>query len=454
MDNLSAISPIDGRYYSKTKDLSQYFSEQALIYHRLLVEIRYLQALSAEPQITELPPLSEATDDWLESLLAHFDSHGALRVKSIEKTTNHDLKAVEYYLSEKLQSGSQPLAQLKNFIHFACTSEDINNTAYALMVKNALNEVLIPVIESVNELIHKLAHQFADCPMLSRTHGQSASPTTMGKELANFSHRLQRLLKSIKACQIEAKFNGAVGNYNAHKQAYPEVNWPAFSKQFIEKLGLTFNPYTTQIETHDWIANLAHCFVRLNTVLTDLSRDIWHYISLGYFKLAVVGAEVGSSTMPHKVNPIDFENAEGNLGLANALFDYFAQKLPISRLQRDLSDSTVLRNLGVAFAYNLIALQSLNKGLNKLSINTPVLEHDLNENWPVLAEAIQTVMRRYQIDAPYEQLKDLTRGQAISKEVLVDFIQTLNIPENEKTTLLALTPSTYTGYAKKLALEV
>ena len=447
---LTAISPVDGRYGPKVSALRPIFSEFGLIHHRVQVEVRWLQALATDKAIEEVPSLSAAANSLLDTIVTDFNKDDAARVKDIESTTNHDVKAVEYFLKEKI-SGNAELEAISEFIHFACTSEDINNLAYALILKHGRDEILVPAISQTIEKLTALAKAHADEALLSRTHGQPASPSTMGKELANTVYRMQRQLAQINAVPILGKINGAVGNYNAHLCAYPEIDWPEFSRKFIESLGLTANPYTTQIEPHDYMAELFDAISRFNTVLIDLSRDIWGYISLGYFKQKVVAGEVGSSTMPHKVNPIDFENAEGNLGLASALFDHLSRKLPISRWQRDLSDSTVLRNLGVGFAHNLIALDSLSKGLNKLEINPTRLQEDLENNWEVLAEPIQTVMRRYGIEKPYEKLKELTRGQKIDALILKQFIESLDIPESAKRELESLTPARYIGNADEQA---
>lgn len=446
---LNAISPIDGRYLSKTRALSPYFSELALTYYRLMVEIRWLESLAANETITEIPKLTKESKQFLANLLTNFDEAEALRIKELEKQTNHDVKAIEYYLKEKFQP--QPaLYAIVGFIHFACTSEDINNLAYALMVKQAIAQVIQPALAEITGGITLLGKQHADVPMLARTHGQPATPTTMGKELVNFVARLKRPQQQLAEVLIPGKFNGAVGNYNAHVIAYPEVDWRKHCSSFVTSLGLSFNPYTTQIEPHDGLAEVAQIMVRINNILLDYTQDIWSYISLGYFKQKTVAGEVGSSTMPHKVNPIDFENAEGNLGLSNALFVHFANKLTQSRLQRDLSDSTVLRNVGVAFSYSLIAYHSIAKGNDKLQINKQALADDLNANWEVLAEAIQTVMRRYNLPDAYEQLKDLTRGQGIDSTSLKEFINTLSLPEQAKMQLINLTPHTYTGLATQL----
>ena len=446
---LNAISPIDGRYRNKTKTLSPYFSEFALTYYRLMVEIRWLESLALNEAIPEVAPLDKTSKDFLNALLANFDETQALQVKAFEQQTNHDVKAIEYYLKDKCQNNAQ-LESISGFIHFACTSEDINNLAYALMVKQAIAQVIQPALAEITGGITLLGKQHADVAMLAHTHGQPATPTTMGKELVNFAARLKRPQQQLAEVLIPGKFNGAVGNYNAHVIAYPEVDWRKHCSNFVTSLGLSFNPYTTQIEPHDGIAEVSQIMVRINNILLDYTQDIWSYISLGYFKQKTVANEVGSSTMPHKVNPIDFENAEGNLGLSNALFSHFANKLTQSRLQRDLSDSTVLRNLGVAFSYSLIAYSSLAKGNDKLQINHIALKNDLDANWEVLAEAIQTVMRRYNVPNAYEQLKDLTRGQGIDENSLKVFINTLAIPEHAKQKLITLTPGTYTGLATQL----
>jgi adenylosuccinate lyase len=453
VSTLRAISPADGRYADKVNGLRDIFSEYGLIRYRVLVEVRWLQFLADEPGVAELGPLSSVMKDVLNTIVDDFSPDDAERVKKIEATTNHDVKAVEYFIRERLGDGpeTQPL---KDFLHFSCTSEDINNLSYALMLRSARSEVLAPQMRELRNKLKGMAHDHADLAMLSRTHGQTASPTTLGKELANVAARLDRIEKQLAAVEILGKFNGAVGNYNAHAVTYPDIDWPALSHRFVESLGLQPNPYTTQIEPHDWTAEYCHVLVRYNTVLIDFSRDIWAYISLGYFKQRVAKDEVGSSTMPHKVNPIDFENAEGNLGMANALLSHFAEKLPISRWQRDLTDSTVQRNLGVAAAYLVIALQSLFKGVGKLQVNEAAIHADVSEAWEVLAEAVQTVMRRYGIPNPYEKLKALTRGQAVSKEVLLEFIGKLEIPDAEKERLLKLTPETYIGLAAQQARDI
>ncbi|MCG7965576.1 MAG: adenylosuccinate lyase [Candidatus Thiodiazotropha taylori] len=453
LSSLTAVSPIDGRYGSKTEDLRAIFSEFGLIRHRVKVEIRWLQALAGHNDILEIPTLSEHANNILNGIVDNFSEEDARRVKNIERTTNHDVKAVEYFLKEKI-AGNEELESISEFIHFACTSEDINNLSHALMLREGRGQVLLPYADEVIEGVKYLAQQLADQPILSRTHGQPASPSTMGKEMANVVYRLQRQREQIAAVQLMGKINGAVGNYNAHLAAYPEIDWQAFAKQFVESLGISWNPYTIQIEPHDYIAELFHALSRFNTILIDLCRDIWSYISVGYFKQKTVAGEVGSSTMPHKVNPIDFENAEGNLGIANALLGHLAEKLPISRWQRDLTDSTVLRNLGVGFAHTSIALQSLLKGLGKLEANGDAMLDDLNQNWEVLAEPIQTVMRRYGIEKPYEKLKELTRGQRITPEELQTFVDGLEIPEQAKESLKRLTPMSYIGNARDQAADI
>jgi len=446
LSSLTAISPIDGRYGSKTSTLRTAFSEFGLIKYRVMVEVRWLQQLASHPGIVEVPALSQAANNKLEQLLAEFDERQASRIKDIEKTTNHDVKAVEYFIKEYIADVPE-LNAISEFVHFACTSEDINNLSHALMLKEGRDQVLLPEVREVARQISSLAHQFADVPMLSRTHGQTASPTTVGKEMANVAYRLNRQIEQIAGIELLGKINGAVGNYNAHLSAYPDIDWAANAETFITGLGLNWNPYTTQIEPHDYIAELFDAIARLNTILIDFNRDIWGYISLGYFKQKTIAGEVGSSTMPHKVNPIDFENSEGNLGIANAVFGHLAQKLPISRWQRDLTDSTVLRNMGVGFGYSSIAYQSTLKGIGKLELNQQRLAEDLNNAWEVLAEPVQTVMRRYNIPEPYEKLKALTRGQAITKETIQAFIETLEIPASAKAELRQLTPASYIGNA-------
>ncbi|MCX7088292.1 MAG: adenylosuccinate lyase [Methylococcales bacterium] len=450
--SLTALSPIDGRYAEKVDALRAIFSEYGLIRFRVLVEVRWLQALAAHSGITEVPAFSATAQQVLNDLVDNFSEADALRVKAIEKTTNHDVKAVEYLLKEKI-AGQAELEKVSEFIHFACTSEDINNLSYALMLKEG-RTVIIEQITDCIAAIKKIAVDTAAQPMLSRTHGQSATPTTTGKEFANVVARMLRQKDQLESVEILGKINGAVGNYNAHCVAYPDIDWAEFAKNFVESLGLNLNPYTIQIEPHDYIAEYFHALARFNTVLLDFDRDIWSYISLGYFRQRTIAGEVGSSTMPHKVNPIDFENSEGNLGLANALLNFMAEKLPVSRWQRDLTDSTVLRNIGVGIAHTSIAIQATLKGLSKLQINTATIDADLDANWEVLAEPIQTVMRRYGVEKPYEKLKELTRGQRITQAQLQIFIQQLAIPETAKVSLLALTPHNYIGYAEQLASDI
>lgn len=446
LSSLTAISPVDGRYGSKTADLRPWVSEFGLIRARVEVEIRWLQRLADHDQIAEAPALSADANQILNDLVANFSEEDAQRIKEIERTTNHDVKAVEYFIKERIEGNSELLA-ITEFVHFACTSEDINNLSHALMLKGALDNVVLPTMKEVVEAIRQLAIANAEQPMLSRTHGQTASPTTLGKEMANVAARLQRQVKQVEAVELLGKINGAVGNYNAHLSAYPSIDWAENAKIFVESLGLTFNPYTTQIEPHDYIAELFDAIARYNTILIDFDRDVWGYISLGYFKQRTIAGEVGSSTMPHKVNPIDFENSEGNLGIANAIMQHLAAKLPISRWQRDLTDSTVLRNLGVGFGQSLIAYQASLKGISKLQTNAERLNADLENSWEVLAEPIQTVMRRYNIEKPYEKLKELTRGKAITKETLQEFVQTLDMPQEAKDELMQLTPHNYIGNA-------
>ena len=453
LSTLSAVSPVDGRYADKTAALRPIFSEYGLIRHRVQVEIAWLKSLAAEPKITEVPAFDTATLAVLDEINAGFSEADARRVKNIERTTNHDVKAVEYFLKERVEQHPQ-LAAASEFLHFACTSEDINNLSYALMLREARSQVLLPMLDGLIDQLRALAHAQADQPMLSRTHGQPASPTTLGKEIANVVYRLRAARNEVADVVLLGKINGAVGNYNAHLSAYPDVDWEAHARGFIEGLGLSMNPYTIQIEPHDYMASLFHALARFNTILIDLSRDIWGYISLGYFKQKVVAGEVGSSTMPHKVNPIDFENAEGNLGLANAVLTHLAEKLPISRWQRDLTDSTVLRNIGMGFAWSVIAYQALDKGIGKLEVDSTRLLADLDANWEVLAEPIQTVMRRYGVEKPYEKLKDLTRGQRIDQQRLEAFIDTLEIPETAKAELKRLTPANYLGNAAAQARRI
>lgn len=451
--NLTAISPLDGRYYNKLDDLRPYFSEFGLLHYRLIVEIRWLQLLAQTAEIKEVPSLSTAAQTHLEQLIQNFSVADAEKIKTIEAKTNHDVKALEYFLKESV-AGQKELENISEFIHFACTSEDINNLSYTLIIKDVREKILLPYFDKLINTLQKLALNTAEQPMLSRTHGQTASPTTVGKELANVVYRLQRQRTQLMQLELLGKINGAVGNFNAHLVAYPEINWPALAENFVKNLGLTWNPYTTQIEPHDFLAEFFHILMRFNTILIDLDRDIWGYISLGYFKQKLKEGEVGSSTMPHKINPIDFENSEGNLGIANALFDHMAAKLPISRWQRDLSDSTVLRNIGVALGHSLLAYQATLQGLSKLELNPTALDKDLAENWEVLAEAIQTVMRRYGIEQPYEKLKALTRGKRMDQASLLSFIDTLNLPEAIKNTLRQLTPGNYIGNATQQAKEI
>jgi adenylosuccinate lyase len=448
-----ALSPLDGRYAEKMGNLRAHFSEYGLIKNRVRVEVAWLKALALEPGIPELKPFSPETIAELNSVVAHFSEDDAQAVKEIEARTNHDVKAMEYWLKQRF-SANQEVVKSSEFIHFACTSEDINNLSHALMLKEARDEVLLPKLDQVIARLRLLAHDLAHLPMLARTHGQPATPTTLGKEMANIAHRLMRARARIAAVSLTAKFNGAVGNYNAHLSAYPELDWESFNGRFIESFGLEFNPYTIQIEPHDCMAELFDAAARANTILIDADRDIWNYISLGYFKQKTKAGEIGSSTMPHKVNPIDFENSEGNLGLANAVFRHLSEKLPISRMQRDLSDSTVLRNMGVGFGHSLLAFDSCLKGLSKLEANPAALAADLDACWEVLAEPVQTVMRRYGIENPYEQLKELTRGKGITQEALREFISGLAIPDADKARMLAMTPASYIGLAVELARKI
>jgi adenylosuccinate lyase len=451
---LTALSPLDGRYAAAMAPLRPLFSEFGLMRHRVRVEIEWLKALAAEPAIAEVPAFSPATLARLDALVEGFSEADAQAIKDIEAVTNHDVKAIEYFLKQRLADNPEVM-RAAEFIHFACTSEDINNLSHALMLKAGRDEVLLPALDRLLERLTELAHAWAALPMLAHTHGQPASPTTVGKEFANVVHRLRRAREGVASVALLGKMNGAVGNYNAHLAAYPDFDWESFARRFVEGLGLAFNPYTIQIEPHDYMAELFDALARVNTILIDLDRDVWGYIALGYFKQKVKAGEVGSSTMPHKVNPIDFENSEGNLGLANALLRHLAEKLPISRWQRDLSDSTVLRNMGVALGYTLLGLQSCLRGLAKLEANEERLATDLDANWEVLAEAIQTVMRRYGLPNPYEQLKALTRGKSgITRATLAQFIAGLGLPEEEKQRLLALTPDTYTGMAAALARRI
>ena len=450
LSSLTAVSSVDGRYANRTAGLREIFSEYGLIRYRVIVEIRWFQALADSADFPQVANLSETANNFLNKLISDFDLTAAQRVKTIENTTNHDVKAVEYYLKECF-SELDELSNLSEFLHFACTSEDINNLSYALMMLDAREKLLLPAFTDIDRALKAMTSEYADVPMLSRTHGQTASPTTLGKEIANVTARLQRQLEQLSQQPILGKINGAVGNFNAHITACPELEWPKFAKQFVESLGLTWNPWTTQIEPHDWMAESFHTLVRYHTVLIDLCRDIWAYISIGYFSQKTIAGEIGSSTMPHKVNPIDFENAEGNLGVANALLAHLAEKLPVSRWQRDLTDSTVLRTIGTAAGHGMIAYASLLKGLGKLRLNTVRLADDLDSSWEVLAEPIQTVMRLYGIENPYEQLKALTRGKAINAEIMVEFVQTLDIPASAKQRLLELTPAAYIGNAGDMA---
>ncbi|OOH88716.1 adenylosuccinate lyase [Pasteurellaceae bacterium 15-036681] len=450
LNALTALSPIDGRYQDKAASLRPIFSEFGLLKFRVTVEVRWLQKLASHAQINEVSALSKDANDYLNQIVENFSLEDAERIKTIERTTNHDVKAVEYFLKEKSEAIPE-LAKISEFIHFACTSEDINNTSHALMLKTAREEVLLPEWKKVIDAVVELANRYKNIPLLSRTHGQPASPTTIGKEMANVAYRLQRQYKQLENLEILAKINGAVGNYNAHLSAYPDVDWHTFSQEFIEQsLGVTWNPYTTQIEPHDYIAEFFDCVARFNTIVIDFDRDMWGYIALNHFKQRTIAGEIGSSTMPHKVNPIDFENSEGNLGLANAVMNYLGQKLPISRWQRDLTDSTVLRNLGVGLGYALIAYASTLKGISKLEVNEQHLADELEQNWEVLAEPIQTVMRRYGIEKPYEKLKELTRGKRVDGEAMRHFIDGLELPQAEKDRLKQMTPASYIGYAVEL----
>ncbi|QSE44902.1 adenylosuccinate lyase [Acinetobacter johnsonii] len=455
MNALTALSPLDGRYASKCDALRPFLSEFGLIHARVTVEVRWLQALANRPEITEVPDFSAETNATLDAIVADFSESDANRIKDIERTTNHDVKAVEYFLKEKIE-GIEELKNAGEFIHFACTSEDINNLSHALMLKSG-RDVLVASMQQIIDSIVALAEKHADQPMLSRTHGQTASPTTLGKEMANVAYRLARQIKQFKQVELLGKINGAVGNYNAHLSAYPDINWPAHSQAFVESLGLSFNPYTTQIEPHDYMAELFDALRRFNTILIDFNRDVWGYISLGFFKQKLKDGEVGSSTMPHKVNPIDFENSEGNLGLANAVLAHLGEKLPISRWQRDLTDSTVLRNMGVGFAQSLIAFEACLKGIGKLELNAARIDEDLNNAQEVLAEPIQTVMRRYNVEKPYEKLKALTRGQAMTRDMMVDFVngnELEAVPAADRARLAEMTPATYTGNAAEQAKQV
>lgn len=454
LSELTAISPVDGRYGARLNNLKEIFSEFGLIKNRVKVEVYWLRMLANHPGISEVPPLSSAAENHLLKLVDEFSLDMAMRVKEIERTTNHDVKAVEYLIKEHF-SGNAELMAIAEFVHFACTSEDINNLAYALMLKDARANIVVPEMQKVIDRIAEMANDMANIPMMARTHGQPASPTTAGKEFANVAYRLQRQIKQLMNVQIMGKINGATGNYNAHLAAYPAINWYELSEKFVQSLGLAWNPYTTQIDPHDYIAEYFHVMQRYNTILIDFDRDVWSYISIGFFKQKTIAGEIGSSAMPHKVNPIDFENSEGNLGMANAIFEHLAQKLPISRWQRDLTDSTVLRNLGVGVAHTLISLQATLKGLSKLEVNAQAMADDLNGNWEVLSEAIQTVMRRYGFDKPYEKLKDLTRGQRVNQEIMQNFVDGLEgLPVEAKQYLRELTPATYIGNASQQAATI
>lgn len=450
---LLAISPLDGRYKNKCEDLAPYFSEYALMQYRVLVEVKWLQKLASHDGIPELEQISPEGLKYLDDLVENFSVQDAERIKEIEATTNHDVKAVEYFIKEKLGSHSELTAQLE-FVHFACTSEDINNLSYALMLKDGRDNVVLIEMQKLIDKITSLAKKYAEQPLLCRTHGQPASPSTVGKEFANVVHRLRRQVAQISENEILGKINGAVGNYNAHYSAYPDIDWASFSREFVQQLGLSWNPYTTQIEPHDYIAEIFSAVCRFNTVLIDFDRDIWSYISLGYFKQRTIAGEVGSSTMPHKVNPIDFENSEGNLGVANAIMAHLAEKLPISRWQRDLTDSTVLRNLGTGLAHSLIAFRATLKGLDKLELNAVAIDRDIDNCWEILAEPIQTVMRRYRIEQPYEKLKELTRGKQINHETIEQFVKTLEIPDHAKQLLMEMTPRQYLGNAVQQAKDI
>lgn len=453
LSSLTAISPIDGRYSSKCDALRDIFSEYGLLKYRVQVEVTWLKKLAACEGIPEVPALSAEASDFLDGIVKNFSINDAQRIKDIEKTTNHDVKAVEYFLKEQVAKVPE-LAKISEFIHFSCTSEDINNNSHGLMLLNGRDQVLLPALRQIIEAVKELAHRYRDLPMLSRTHGQPATPTTLGKEMANVCYRLYRQYEQIRDVKILGKINGAVGNYNAHMVAYPNVDWRKFSEEFVTSLGLQWNPYTTQIEPHDYVAELFNAIARFNTILMDFDRDIWGYISIGHFKQKTVAGEIGSSTMPHKVNPIDFENSEGNIGIANALFAHLGQKLPVSRWQRDLTDSTVLRNIGVAFGYSMIAYQSSLKGISKLEANPDNLAEDLDHNWEVLAEPFQTVMRKYAVEKPYEKLKALTRGRRVNAQIMQDFIDTIEIPEDAKAELRKLTPATYIGRAVQFVDEL
>ncbi len=446
---LTALSPVDGRYASKTNELREYFSEFGLLKYRVIVEVRWLQRLAATPEIKEVPAFSAQANEHLDQIVSSFSEDDAQRIKDIEKTTNHDVKAVEYFLKEQVANVPE-LSAVSEFIHFACTSEDINNLSHALMLKEARDEVILPYMDKLINALRELTKEYRSIPMMARTHGQPASPTTMGKEMANVMVRLQRQRNQVAQVSVLGKINGAVGNYNAHLSAYPDVNWHALSEQFVTSLDITWNAYTTQIEPHDYIAELFDAVARFNTILLDFDRDVWGYIALGHFKQKTIAGEIGSSTMPHKVNPIDFENSEGNLGIANALFAHLATKLPVSRWQRDLTDSTVLRNLGVGMGYSLIAYQASLKGISKLEVNVDSLLAELDDNWELLAEPVQTVMRRYGIEKPYEKLKELTRGKKVNADIMADFIDGLELPDSVKAELKTMTPANYIGDAIRL----
>lgn len=446
---LTALSPVDGRYASKTNELREYFSEFGLLKYRVIVEVRWLQRLAETAEIKEVPAFSAQANEHLNQIVSSFSEDDAQHIKDIEKTTNHDVKAVEYFLKEQVANIPE-LNAVSEFIHFACTSEDINNLSHALMLKEARDEVILPYMDKLINALRELTKEYRSIPMMARTHGQPASPTTMGKEMANVMVRLQRQRNQVAQVSVLGKINGAVGNYNAHLSAYPDVNWHALSEQFVTSLGITWNAYTTQIEPHDYIAELFDAVARFNTILLDFDRDVWGYIALGHFKQKTIAGEIGSSTMPHKVNPIDFENSEGNLGIANALFAHLATKLPVSRWQRDLTDSTVLRNLGVGMGYSLIAYQASLKGISKLEVNEASLLAELDDNWELLAEPVQTVMRRYGIEKPYEKLKELTRGKKVNADIMADFIDGLELPDSVKAELKTLTPASYIGDAIRL----
>jgi len=450
---LTAVSPVDGRYGDKVSPLRAIFSEFGLLKFRVQVEVRWLQKLASTAEIREVPAFDADANAYLDQIVASFSEEDAARIKTIERTTNHDVKAVEYFLKEKVES-VPALQAVSEFIHFACTSEDINNLSHALMLETARREVILPYWQQLTQALETLATEYRDLPLLSRTHGQPATPSTLGKEMANVAYRMARQVRQLEQVEILGKINGAVGNYNAHIAAYPEVNWHQLSEEFVTSLGIRWNPYTTQIEPHDYIAELFDCVARFNTILIDFDRDIWGYIALNHFKQKTIAGEIGSSTMPHKVNPIDFENSEGNLGLANAVLQHLAAKLPVSRWQRDLTDSTVLRNLGVGIGYAVIAYQSTLKGISKLEVNRERLLDELDHNWEVLAEPVQTVMRRYGIEKPYEKLKELTRGKRVDAKGMQEFIDTLPLPEEEKTRLKAMTPANYLGRAVTLVDEL